>query len=198
MRFYLNVDGAVMKRKFFGMSIEVWDTEGNRLLTDVLRRIEMKLLYFFDVPLDGVCCFKEWVIRAKAVRPEMGYLLDWIEKDADISALCRYNLVNSPSDELRDEFNVTKMVLQRLEKSIDVAVLCSDFADVIESLKYVLKMEVKKIVKKDDTCEIFETSVGYMDWLSLKACWQLEYVEITRFDGIATSHKSEVAFSIAA
>lgn len=196
LEFYENLDGAAMKREFFGMSIEVGDTSGNHLLTNVLSLIEERLSFLFDVPVDGICSFAKWVACAKSVKPEMGYLLDWIEKDADVLALCRYDLSDSPSDELRDEINVTKLILQRLDESIDVVVLCSDFADAIEALGDALKKEINGLVEIDNIRVETESITNVLGAPSV--FWQLEYIDMTEFGDVAASYESGAAFSVAA
>lgn len=186
-----------MERDFFGMSIEVWDTNGNRLLTDVLLLIEERLSLLFGVSSAGVRSFAEWIAYAKDARPEMGYLLDWMDKDANISSLQQYNLGNAPSDELCDEINVTELVLHRLDTSIDVGVLCSDFADAIEALGDVLKREVNQLIDIGHS-KLSEICAKRMNWSQPKIRLQFEYDGRIKLGDDAASRKSEVAFSFAA
>lgn len=186
-----------MRRKFFGMSVEVWDTSGNRLLTDALLFIEKRLSLLFGVSSDCACSFSEWIAYAKDAKPEMGYLLDWMEKNADISSLQQYNLGDAPSDELRDEINVTKLILQRLDTNIDIGVLCSDFADAIEALGDVLKREINQLVEIGQP-KVYEISAERMSWSKPRVRLQFDYDHKIGSGDVAASHKSEAAFSIAA
>lgn len=177
-----------MKRKFFGMSVNVRDTEWNRLFSGLLLLIEKTLVDAFGVHSDNCHDFSEWSARAEKSRPDLKYLLEWIKLDSRITECYQYNLGDSISDELLDEINVSMMVFETMPQDLPMDVFCAEVADAIDAFECAFwKEESKALVIEEDYP---------MDFLSISWHFDSSSEEIISCDVASSTH--EGAFSLSA